>query len=164
MILHKCKITVCAIVRAAITNCRNTRETIEKSWIVNNKNSFVWPSITHQDICVSSAWSFYCRLLNKSKKYLCTFKVDTSKGPEQNFEISSTFDCLSVREGQWDKCILLHHEGIYSVLSSMSLPAKTARVPMMHTAMNTQSRMWSKTMATNFHSSAACNKTVWKKL
>lgn len=58
--------------RAAITNCRNTRETIEKCWIVNNKNSFVWPSITHQDICVSSylwdAWSFYCRLLNKSKK------------------------------------------------------------------------------------------------
>lgn len=47
--------------------------------------------------------------------------------------------------------------GLYSVLSSMSLPAKTASVPMMHTAMNTQSRMWSRTMATNFHSSAAWN-------
>lgn len=46
---------------------------------------------------------------------------------------------------------------LYSMLSSMSLPAKTANVPMMHTAMNTQSRMWSKTMATNFHSSAAWN-------
>lgn len=48
---------------------------------------------------------------------------------------------------------------LYSMFSSMSLPAKTANVPMMHTAMNTQSRMWSKTMATNFHSSAAWNQT-----
>lgn len=57
--------------------------------------------------------------------------------------------------------VLLHGSGLYSMLSSMSLPAKTASVPMMHTAMNTQSRMWSKTMATNFHSSAACNKMRW---
>lgn len=53
--------------------------------------------------------------------------------------------------------IFLSGSGLYSMLSSMSLPAKTASVPMMHTAMNTQSRMWSKTMATNFHSSAAWN-------
>lgn len=46
---------------------------------------------------------------------------------------------------------------LYSMLSSMSLPAKTASVPMTHTAMNMHSRMWSRTMATNFHSSAACN-------
>lgn len=57
--------------------------------------------------------------------------------------------------------VLLHGSGLYSMLSSMSLPAKTASVPMMHTAMNTQSRMWSKTMATNFHSSAACNEMRW---
>ena len=43
----------------------------------------------------------------------------------------------------------------YSVLSSISRPANTPSVPMMHTAMNTHSRMWSSTMATNFHSSAA---------
>lgn len=41
------------------------------------------------------------------------------------------------------------------MLSSMRRPAKTPIVPMMHTTMNKQSRMWSSTMATNFHSSVA---------
>lgn len=52
---------------------------------------------------------------------------------------------------------ILHYAS--GLLSSISLPANTASVPMMHTAMKTQSRMWSKTMATNFHSSAAWNDT-----
>lgn len=38
----------------------------------------------------------------------------------------------------------------------MRRPAKTPNVPIRHTAMKTHSRMWSNTMATNFHSSAAC--------
>lgn len=43
----------------------------------------------------------------------------------------------------------------YKKLSSMSLPAKTPIVPIIHTAINTQSKMWSRTIATNFHSSQA---------
>lgn len=38
----------------------------------------------------------------------------------------------------------------------MRRPTNTAIVPMIHTAMNTQRRMWSITIATNFHSSQAC--------
>lgn len=49
----------------------------------------------------------------------------------------------------------------HPMLSSMSLPAKTANVPTRQTAMKTQSRMWSRTIATNFHSSAACQGMKW---
>lgn len=49
----------------------------------------------------------------------------------------------------------------HPMLSSMSLPAKTANVPTRQTAMKTQSRMWSRTIATNFHSSAACRGMKW---
>lgn len=143
-------------VMAAIKNCRKTPKILENKMLVTRMVS----SMTHLDketpalVFLSNA-SYYnhpasslCLSLCLPERQQDTYNLNQSSG--KHLKVWCLF---------WSPHVLHYRLGIYNMLSSMSLPAKTASVPMMHTAINTQSRMWSKTMATNFHSSAAWNKT-----
>lgn len=148
---------------AAIKHCRQTTKTVEKLFVTT-----IASSMTHLDHETHAfempGFTFRCSLLkytnftafnNQLRLYVCGLeesKHNLNQSTDKHFSGGSPSETSILITHS-----LLYGSGLYSMLSSMSLPANTATVPMMHTAMNTQSRMWSKTIATNFHSSAAWN-------